>query len=540
VTVATAHAWRVVAPWYRWERLDGAEPERVEGAVRPALHKYTSSDFVADFLADPQRSVTFGTVDRYQQVQPIPHVPLPGDTRNRRRFLSRTRLVPTETRKLFLVAHQRHYVVAIGLHCDEPGFPRVDQSTVAEAGFVIRRHRVSIPLGKEAAAATLLGDLTRKRAVAQTEVGFDMARSRARVLHPFGSAARARVVSPSAAAVAAQREVVLARRKLRVWADSVGADQRTDGWVATGDGSFGAWVPIDETPGELIERSYPLRLLTPPPTDPDHVAHDATIYWGAVPTASDDTTSDGAARFSDAHVYELRAFVRADAGDCPGALVWSAPSEVFRLASFHDPAGCAQRPTELRMPDFAQLEASDATPSVKVTSPPSSSFEFPHTGDIPTGGNVGTSEEICFFAIPLFSIVAMFLLKLFLPIVMFVFGLFWMLKLKLCIPPSVDLEADLTAELDVVPGGIQASLSVDIDVFGGVDQPALEGVLESGLNADRPGQSLGTTLTDTYTNDPIVELLARQGYGPPEGPFPDFAPALALTTAVTRDEVVHP
>jgi hypothetical protein len=178
---------------------------------------------------------------------------------------------------------------------------------------------------------------------------------------------------------------------------------------------------------------------------------------------------------------------------------------------------------------------------MKVSSPPSSSFEFPHTGDIPTGGSVGTNEEICFFAIPLFTIIAMFLLKLFLPIVMLVFGLFWMLKLKFCIPPSIDLEADLSAELDVVPGGFEASLSVDIDLFPGVDQPALEGVLASGLDDDRPGQALGTTLTDTYTNDPIVELLARQGYGAPSGAlFPNFAPALSFTTPVTRDQVVHP
>jgi hypothetical protein len=333
------HTWRVVAPWYRWERRDGAEPERADGAARPALHKYTSTDFVADFLADPQHSVTFGSVDVHQRVESIPHVPLPGDTRNRRRFLSRTRLVPTETRKLFLAAHQRYYVMAIGLYCDAPGFPRVDPAAVAEAGVVIRRHRVSIPAGKEAAAATLLRELTEKRAVAQTEAGFDLARSRARVLHPFGSAARARVASPSAASIAAQREVVVARRKLRVWADSVGADQRTEGWVPTGDGSFGAWVPIDDTPSELIERTYSLRLLVPPPGDPDHAAHDATVYWGAVPTASDEITADGAGRFSEAHVYELRAFVRADAGDCPGLLTWSAPSEAFRLAAFHDPDG---------------------------------------------------------------------------------------------------------------------------------------------------------------------------------------------------------
>jgi hypothetical protein len=176
-----------------------------------------------------------------------------------------------------------------------------------------------------------------------------------------------------------------------------------------------------------------------------------------------------------------------------------------------------------------------------MTSPPSSSFEFEHTGDIPTDGDVGAGEEICFFAIPLFTIVAMFLFKLFLPIVMLVFGLFWMLKLKFCIPPSIDLELELTAELDVVPGGIEASLSVDIDILPGVDHAEVETRLRERLDDDRPGQSLGTTLTAEYTNDPIVELLVRQGYGAPEDvPFPNYAPAVVHTTRVARDQVVHP
>lgn len=541
MSVATAHRWRLVAPWYRWERRDGAEPERAAGAGRPALHKYTSTEFVKDFLTDPQRSVVFGSVDQHQRVEAIPHVPLPGDARNRRRFLATTRLVPSGVRKLFLVAHQRHYLVAVGLHCEEPGFPRVDPTSVSESGFVVRRHRAVLPAGEEPKAAVLLRDLATKQAVARTHLGFDTARSRARVLHPFGTAARSRVARPSTASVTAHREVELARRQLRVWAAGVGVDRRTEGWVPTGDGSFGAWVPIDDEPGELIERTYPMRPLRPPPDDPDHAALDGTILWGVVPTASDEMTADGAARFTESAAYEIRAFARADLGDCPGPLVWSAASETFRLASFFDPDGCAQRPTEVRLPDFAQLEAGVALPSVKMTSPPKSSFEFADTRDIPTSGSVGAGEEICFFAIPLFTIVAMFLFKLFLPIVMFVFGLFWMLKLKFCIPPSIDLELDLTAELDVVPGGIEASLSVDIDILPGLDHGKIESDLRAGLDADRPGQDLGTTLTARYTNDPIVELLVRQGYGAPDDVlFPDYAPAATHTSPVTRDQVVHP
>ena len=552
MTAATAHRRRLVAPWYRWERRDGAEPERAAGADRPALHKYTSTGFVAEFLADPQRSVLFGPVDEHQRVEAIPHVPLPGDTRNRRRFLATKRLVPSGVRKLFPVAHQRYYVVAVGLHCDEPGFPRVDARDVAEAGFVVRRQRVTIPAGQEATAAVLLQELARAR----TRARLDTARSRARLLHPFGSATRNRVVNPGAAAIAAHREVELTRRRLQVWAASVGVEQRTEGWVPTGDGSFGGWVPIEDEPAELVERSYPMRLLSPPPEDPDHAAHDGTIYWGVVPTASDEMTQDGSARFAELATYELRAFVRVDLGDCPGPLVWSAPSETYHLASFHDPDGCTQRPVEILLPDFAQLEAATALPSVKMTSPPGSSLLFNHTGDIPTKDDspgVAPDREICFFAIPLLTIVATFVLKIFLPILTLVFGLSWMLKLKFCIPPQLQLEADLQFELDVVPGGIQASLSVDIDLFPGLDQAELEDKLRRGLDDDRPGQQLGTALTvgttdsegnpltDPYANDPIVELLAGQGYGAPaDQPFPLFARPLPYTTAVTREQVRHP
>lgn len=553
MTAPTAHRWRLVAPWYRWERRDGAEPERIAGAGRPALHKYTSTEFVAEFLADPQRSALFDPVDEHQRIEPIPHVPLPGDPRPaRRRFLATTRTVPSGVRKLFLPAHQRHYLVAVGLHCDEPGFPRVDPADVAEAGFVLRRQRVAIPAGQEVAAAGLLQELTTAKAVARTKAGFDTARSRSRLLHPFGSATRDRVPDPGAASVTAHREVELARRKLRVWASAVGVHPRTEGWVPIGEGSFGAWVPITDEPEELVERRYPMRPLSASPDDPDHAARHGTILWGVVPTAGDEMTQDGAGRFDELSTYEIRAFARVDRGDCPGPLVWSAPSEAFHLASFHDPDGCAQRPAEIRLPDFAQLEATGAKPSVKMTSPAGSSFVFAENGEIPKSGRMGADQEICWFAIPLFTIVAMFVFKLFLPIVTFVFGLFWMLKLKFCIPPSIALEVELKAELDVVPGGIEASLSVDIDVLPGVDRDAIETALRTGLNPpvppppppdppDPPAVQAGTLLTETYTNDPLVELLVNQGYGTPAGtPFPLLARPPVHTTPVTREQVRHP
>ena len=221
--------------------------------------------------------------------------------------------------------------------------------------------------------------------------------------------------------------------------------------MPTGEGTFGEWVSMPDAPEEVIERSYPMRLLRPDPGDPLHTAHDGTIFWAVVPTGSDEVTAEAVNRFNELDTYEIRVFARDDHDDCPGRLTWSAPSRTFRVASFYDPAGSSQRPTEIRLPDFKELEASAAMPSVRMSSPPGSSLEFSKIGGIPTKGKVGAGEEICFFSIPLITIIALFVLNLFLPIVVFVFQLWWMLKLKFCIPPSVDIGGDLALELDLEP-----------------------------------------------------------------------------------------
>lgn len=545
------HDWRIVAPWYRWERRDGSEPERAADAGRPVLHKFASTSFAADYLRDPQRSVVFDEGrDVVQHVEKIPDLKAPD---GRLRSIAGTRLVPTDTRKLFLPAHQRFYLVAAGLHCDRPGFPRVDPEGVAEVGFVVRRQRVVVPAKERVEGAALLHQLTRTRAVAGSRHQLDAAKERSRVLHPFRSRSRDRVVSAKAATVAAYQEVELARRRLRVWAEAVGVEHRTEGWVPSGEGAFGEWVPIADEPEELIERRYPMRLLAPPPDDPLHAAHDGTLYWAAVPTASDEVTAQGTNRFNELDTYEIRVFARVDCGDCPGPLVWSAPSRVFRLASFYDPTGSAQRPTEVRLPDFAELEASNAMPSVRMSAPEGSHLEFSKFGDFPTKGTTGSGAEVCFFSIPLITIIALFVLNLFLPIVVFVFQLWWMLKLKFCIPPSISFEADLAAELNVEPPQLQvlAELDVDIDGLPGVDPDDVRDVFKElfnpapdpDLDPVPPDWRFGDQLTDGFTNNALLDLAARQGYGTAsEGGTgaPTFTTGLAYTSRVSRNEVVHP
>lgn len=46
---------------------------------------------------------------------------------------------------------------------------------------------------------------------------------------------------------------------------------------------------------------------------------------------------------------------------------------------------------------------------------------------------------ICFFSIPLITIIASFVLNLFLPIVVLLFNLWFLLALRFCIPPSFSI-----------------------------------------------------------------------------------------------------
>lgn len=557
-SAARDHDWRIVAPWYRWELADDSDPERKVGAVRPALHKYATTDFVQAFLRDPQRSVVFdGSVDVAQRVVPVPDDELyDGD---KQKWIASTRLAPDPagTRKLFLAAHQRFYLVAVGLHCDRAGFPMVDPAHVAEVGFVVRRRRVHVPPRLAGEAAALTHDVRLARATADVRFGLDAAKERSRLLHPFRSPSRTRIPAPGAAALAAAREVELARRRLRTWALANDLEQSTEGWVPAGEGSLGAWVPMPDEPEEVVERVYSMRRLHPDHRDPGHAAHDGTIYYAAVPTSGDEVTDRGANRFNELDTYELRVFARPQGEGCPGTLVWSTPSEPFRVASFYDPTGSAQRPLEIRLPDFKELEASDALPSVRTTQPAGSSLQFSATGDLPGKGVVGANEQICFFSIPLITIVAFFVLNLFLPIVLFVFQLWWMLKLKFCLPPSIEVEAELEVALEVEPGGLELQAGIDVDVLPGTDPakltealinafdpPSDAELLAQGLEpvpADhRFGRHLLESATAPFTNNALFQVALRNGYGRADDPAPTYGSGLTWTTPVRREEVRHP
>src|SRR6185295_6471299 len=99
------------------------------------------------------------------------------------------------------------------------------------------------------------------------------------------------------------------------------------------------------------------------------------------------------------------------------------------------------------------------------------------------GGNM-EGPAICFFSIPLITIVAMFVLNLFLPIVVFVFQLWFMLVLRFCIKPQISASGGLDAALAVQPPGIDLDLDLGITLGGVNYTPAsLHGALKSSLSA---------------------------------------------------------
>jgi len=93
-------------------------------------------------------------------------------------------------------------------------------------------------------------------------------------------------------------------------------------------------------------------------------------------------------------------------------------------------------------------------------------------GPIPLG--VSGLPEICNFSIPLITIVATFVLELFLPIVVLLFNLFFLLKLKFCFSPNIDLSASVAAELD-----LSLSLSAEL---------AMQAAVEANIDAAFPSQ----------------------------------------------------
>ena len=210
----------------------------------------------------------------------------------------------------------------------------------------------------------------------------------------------------------------------------------------------------------------------------------------------------------------------APATDCHGDLVWSEASEPYRLAPQFDLVGTSNRPVTIQMPNLAELAAQAATRPIGQFSP----VRFVHPqqlqsktdGSIPSSGSIG-GPAICFFSIPLITIIASFVLNLFLPIVVLLFNLWFLLALRFCIPPSFSIAGGLQLELAAIPPklDVDAELSVDVDAAGWSWNGKSGDVVQAELAAE-----VAATLSETtgiaksrienqlsnYSNAPLITL----------------------------------
>jgi len=490
------HNWLLAGPWYRQNSLGGGAVKRSQ---RPIIQKYASSDFATEIITDPEHSLRFVGEDFVNSDSLLPNDPVTPTTPG----------VAHNSLKLFLGSHSRFYVVVCELHCDAPGYPNVSRDKVAEAGFVVRRFSTQLSDTQRQALEPVL----KERAVLQAKVN--------RVQRGLKGLYSARSSGPGKLELRKSlnkkqslklAELTTALEENSTTLASVKEQQKIDvdaqGWIAGEHKGVGQWQTLaDEVPQVLTEQTFPLYPLIADPTKDNHAAAGRAIWYGVIPTQSADVDAQGNPWLDDESAYEVRCFVRrqpecdhAEDECCPGEIVWSEGTESYRLAAFHDLDGCGHKPINIKMPNLDNLKQQVARgptgkgANVRVTTPENSGISTKTGEDFgyPSEGGQPGGSSICFFAIPLITIVAMFLLRLTLPIVVFLFNLWFLLSLRLCIPPSISLDAGLAADLKLIPPefdfeaefSASASLEIGGQLVSSFDELAnvLEGKNPDGTN----------------------------------------------------------
>ncbi|HEY0825855.1 MAG TPA: hypothetical protein VGD76_18865, partial [Ramlibacter sp.] len=299
--------------------------------------------------------------------------------------------------------------------------------------------------------------------------------------------ARARLQKLASDAHHADGDALLAARraaldKLRqdfaAWQSAHGVGVEVEGWFpdpeARTAGPRGEWrkLPAQAQVADVDsgEQTFPLFALVPDPRETGHDAAGRTMYYGVVPTQDLQHDPQGRPHFDDQSTYEVWCFVRAHhpcpprAGktpDCNGRVVWSLPTRAFRLAAHFDVLGSANRPITIRMPDLRDLAAQAELRPRGALSPVR--FEQPqHLSPVPGAGMGGFS--ICSFSIPLITIIALFVLNLFLPIVVFLFQLWFLLVFRFCIPPQLSVSLAVDTALAATPPGVDFEADFAVEV----------------------------------------------------------------------------
>jgi hypothetical protein len=490
-----------VAPWYRWGRFPGTHPRDTP----PVIQKYESTDLVKMFLADPQHCLKFTSDDTVTE-------------------LLKGALVDTGRRKLYLPAHKRFYLVVCELHCDRPGFPNASRGDVCQAGFVIRRRRLHLPYEIRPEATRISRTIAKRR----TQLAALERRS-----HRPPIAGGAPDLGPIA--LAHEREIVQRqlssaerleadRERLRALIETSGAVEVLEGWVPGELQGVGQWSEIgtDQVPAAGVEDWFRLSPLVPSAGAQHHAGTGHAMWFGMVPTGNADHEVDGTARFDALTSYEAQCFVRRHKPGCPripnhppdchGAVTWSVASETFSLAEHMDLVGTSNRPVTIQLPDIPKLVAQASSLAygqgapVRMAAPDGSSIQV----TAGSGGTLGNATlggaQICSLAIPLITIVATFVLRLFLPIVVFLLGLWALLSLRFCIPPDIGLSAGLGASVSSSPVGVEAAGSINTGVSPGSD--LLNAVLQT------LGQGAWDEFTSQgWTGDQIADLLEQINAG---------------------------
>lgn len=539
---APVHPWKLVAPWWRWRRQIADHSATSPRDTRPTIQKFNDPRFVESFLKDPQHSLKFDdAVDQVFLTNLVPVAPLStGPLVNKVITLfapqddsgtiapREATLVAQGIRKLFLQSHHRFYVVVCELHCDFAGFPTPSADEVCEAGFVVRRRTLHYAKANEAEAAALLRAIVAVQAhIAELD---ETAPARPAVQRKRAAANAKKKADGTfdAERAAAVADLATKRAQLQAWKDDNGVASVLEGWIPSALSRIGAWAPVEETPATtVLEASFPMYRLAADPSVPSHDATGRAIWFGVVPVSAHETEKSGAARFDDASAYEIRCFVRRHDPDCPkraakpdcgGELIWSRPTDVYKLAPHHDLVGTSNHAVTIQMPDLGELAAQASSLPFGKFSPVKvihkNALKTTMSGATVSGGSVG-GAAICFFSIPLITIVAMFVLQIFLPIVVLIFGLWFLLAFKFCIPPSfaIDLgvQAELTAIVNKPVADVDASFNVtlpDLSVKSTLDVSAdLKASLSAEI-ASSTGLGAGDVASglNVLANTPLIQL----------------------------------
>lgn len=472
----TDHPWILVGPWYRSESIGGPPASRT---TAPIFQKYGDAGFMDKFVTEPQKSLRFACEDFNERLCIDPNQIVTPELRSK--F--------DDSLKLYLNSHNRFYLVVCELHCVLPGFPSVKPDRVCETGFVIRR---KVPMVERKIRNEFAIKQRQRNQLKARVLKLDEKLKNKKQSGSIFSKAQEIVFDKTPIGVNASRLEAL-RHELEVSITDFNSfvsrndiELKLQGWIPTeNDQAIGNWQEVDAKPVAIEEKVYPMYPLIADPTVVDHSATGKTIWFGLVPAGSADIDSDGTPQFDDSDLYHVQCYVRRKKdcclargpNCCHGDIVWSVPTQSYRLASFFDIDGTSHKPINIKLPDLNALKAqADLGPpgrgaNVKTIAPAESSLNFSTDGmEMPEADNnelVRPGQQICFFAILLFFIVALFLFRLFLPIILFLFQLWFLLKLKFCIPPSISLDAGIAVDLEVK--GPEIELEFDLAAGASVE-----------------------------------------------------------------------